>query len=231
VGFCIRWCRCFRAIVSFQHRRDSLTGQELTSITISTALHHDWTVPLVNQTQQFLTWIEPEFRKDPSLQQQENALVAIWIGINDIGDTSVWTNVSFPVLYDEIISTVFTESAEPIYEAGYRNFLFINLPPLDRTPLNVVKTDPRPNKTMIEWWDGTLQEKTQAFSAQYKDTNTFLYDANTFLNHILDNPSEYGIKNTTGYCPGYLDPDEVTDPGKYGCIPIDEYFWFNTGHM
>jgi phospholipase/lecithinase/hemolysin len=176
-----------------------------------------------------LTWIEPEFRQHLKITQQ-NTLVAIWIGINDIGDTSK-LNVSFPDLYDSIISTMFTESVEPLYEAGYQNFLFVNLPPLDRTPLNVAKAKPLPNKTMIGWWDDILSQKSQAFGAQHEDTNVLLYDANTFLNHILDNPLDYGIKNSTGYCPGYLDADEVTDPGKYGCIPIDEYFWFNTGHM
>lgn len=126
---------------------------------------------------------------------------------------------------------MFAESVEPLYEAGYQNFLFVNLPPLDKTPLNVVKAEPLPNKTMIGWWDDTLKQKSEAFGAQHKDTNVFLYDANSFLNYILDNPLDYGIKNSTGYCPAYLDADEVTDPKKYGCIPIHEYFWFNTGHM
>ena len=98
-----------------------------TVLITSTALHHNWTVPLVNQTQQFLTWIEPEFRQHLKITQH-NTLVAIWIGINDIGDTSK-RNVSFPDLYDDIISTMFTESVDPLYATGYRNFLFVNLPP------------------------------------------------------------------------------------------------------
>jgi phospholipase/lecithinase/hemolysin len=156
--------------------------------------------------------------------------VAIWIGINDISDSSRY-NVSFPAFYNSIITALFEESVEPLYEAGYHNFLFINLPPLDRTPGNVGKAEPLPNKTMIDWWDNTLLAHSKAFGAAHGSVKTMVYDANTFLNHVLDNPSEFDITNTTSYCPGYTDPDVVTDPGKYGCIPIDQYFWFNTGHM
>jgi len=59
-----------------------------------------------------------------------------------------------------------------------------------------------------------------------------VYDANTFLNGVLETPERYGVRNTTGYCAGYLQADVLTDPGKYGCpVPVSEYFWFNTGHL
>jgi hypothetical protein len=64
-------------------------------------------------------------------------LVAIWIGINDIGDTDQYTfpshnSTNFPSLYTNIINTEFA-AIETIYQAGFRNFLFMNLPPLQRT--------------------------------------------------------------------------------------------------
>ena len=58
-----------------------------------------------------------------------------------------------------------------------------------------------------------------------------VFDTTTFLNYVLDHPSEYGISNTTGYCAAYDQPDINTDPGKYGCAPLEQYFWYNTGHL
>lgn len=195
----------------------------------STPLHHNFTTPLVNQTQQFLTYAHPVLAKQPSFNQN-HALVAIWIGINDISDTSKY-KVSFPDLYDSLWDAVFTQSVQPLFHAGYRNFILVNLPPLDRTPSNVHNANPLPNKTMVNWFGDSQARHSAAFAAAYPAAKAMIFDSNTFLNDILDNPTHYGISNTTAYCTGYTNADVLTDPGKYGCNSIDEYFWFNSGHM
>ncbi|KAH7187977.1 hypothetical protein DER44DRAFT_852943 [Fusarium oxysporum] len=194
-----------------------------------TPLHHNFTTPLVNQTQQFLTYAHPVLAKQPSFKQN-HALVAIWIGINDISDSSRY-KVSFPDFYDSLWDAVFTQSVQPLFDAGYHNFLFVNLPPLDRTPPNVNKMNPLPNATMVNWFGESQARHSEAFAAAHPTAKTMIFDANKFLNNVLDNPGDYEISNTTGFCPGYTNADVVTDPGKYGCVSIDEYFWFNTGHM
>ncbi|KAK2615502.1 hypothetical protein N8I77_002252 [Diaporthe amygdali] len=198
-----------------------------------TPLHHNFTVPLVNQTQQFLTYGQPVFENELQVSASET-LVAIWIGINDINDLSKTYSgaYDFPSTFNSIISTIFSQSVTPLFEAGYNNFLFINLPPLDRTPGNAKTASPSPNETMIGWWGDTLQQYSDDFSKQNAGTTTMVFDANTFLNGVLDSASEYGITNTTDYCAGYLYADVLTDWEKYGCSgPLDTYFWFNSGHM
>ncbi|RYP10791.1 hypothetical protein DL764_000413 [Monosporascus ibericus] len=191
-------------------------------------LHHDYTVPLVNQTQQYLTWAEPVVGRR---MDKSKALVAIWIGINDINDSSDFTGALLPKFYNTLINAVFKQSVKPMYEAGYKNFLFINLPPLDRTAANVRKERPLPNKTMIGWWNKALERHRRAFQARNRAAETLVYDANSFLNGVLDDPEPYGIKNTTSFCPSYAEPEVLVNPAKYGCQPLDEYFWYNSGHM
>ena len=58
-----------------------------------------------------------------------------------------------------------------------------------------------------------------------------VFDTYSFLTGILDNPAPYGIKNTTGYCPNYDAPDIATNYAAYGCLPIQEYFGYNDGHI
>ncbi|THW28297.1 lysophospholipase A [Aureobasidium pullulans] len=191
-----------------------------------TPRHHNYTVMLEEQVQQFLTYAQPTLSKivDPS-----KTLVAFWIGINDINDSANYS-VDFPSFYDQLISTLFA-SVQSVYDIGYRNFLFMNLPPLDRTPGNVLKATPSPNTTMINWWDSSLTSHMHTFAANNPSANPFTFDVNTFLNNVLDHPDKYNIKNVTGYCASYNQPYINQAPESYGCLPLDEYAWFNNGHM
>ncbi|KPM43215.1 hypothetical protein AK830_g3312 [Neonectria ditissima] len=191
-----------------------------------TPLHHSYTIPLVNQTQQFITWAEPVLRKQVD---KSKALVAIWIGINDIADTGLY-DVDLPELYDSMIGFMFENSVKPLYEAGYHNFLFINLPPTNRSPSNLNKVRPTPNATMIQWWNSRLSNHSSQFSKSHGST-VLVYDSFSFLSNILDNPEDFQVANTTGFCPGYNNATVLTNPGAFGCSPIDTYFWFNSGHM
>ncbi|CAJ2513054.1 Uu.00g011730.m01.CDS01 [Anthostomella pinea] len=193
----------------------------------STPLHAEYVVPLVNQTQQYLTWAEPVIGGH---MKKERALVAIWIGINDISDTSKY-NASLLHLYSDIMDSMFRNSIEPLYRSGYHNFLFLNLPPVDRTPANLLRSSPSPNKMMIEWWNEKLAGHVQDFSNSHNDATALLYDTNTFLNGVLDEPSMYGVHNITDFCPGYNNSTVLTDPGAFGCAPLDGYYWFNQGHI
>lgn len=192
----------------------------------STPQHHNYTVPLVNQTQQFLTYAQPTLSK---FVNPKRTLVAFWIGINDINDSAKYA-VDFPSFYDKLIGTLF-EAVQTIYDAGYHNFLFMNLPPLDRTPGNVLKSTPLPNATMIDWWDTALLSHTSTFKQANPKAEAFVFDVNTFLNGVLDSPGRYGIVNSTGYCAAYDQPFINEDSESYGCLPLDKYFWFNTGHL
>lgn len=162
-------------------------------------LHHNWSVQLVNQTEQFLRYGQPVLE---NIVNPEKTLVAVWIGINDIGDSDE-LQVDFPSFYEELITTMFEEAVEPVYEAGYKKWLFMKLPPLDRTPGNLVRAaGPLPNKTMIGWWDDTLDRHASAFAANNKDATALVFDSNTFLNYVLDHPEQYDLKNTTSFVSG-----------------------------
>lgn len=58
-----------------------------------------------------------------------------------------------------------------------------------------------------------------------------VFDVYSFLSEVMDNPAAYDIKNTTSYCPYYNAWDIDTNYESYGCLPIYDYFWYNTGHI
>jgi phospholipase/lecithinase/hemolysin len=90
---------------------------------------------------------------------------------------------------------------------------------------------PSPNSTQVRTYNNLISSAAATFASAHRGTKAVVFDTHTFLSEILDDPSPHGIKNTTGYCARYDAPDIATNYAAYGCLPIPEYFWYNTGHI
>lgn len=87
----------------------------------------------MNQIKQWASYAESHIA--PSAKNQ--SLVVVWIGINDILDTASTTFPchgvgSFMSLYQKILYAEF-EALEAVWDKGYQNYLFLQLPPLDKS--------------------------------------------------------------------------------------------------
>jgi phospholipase/lecithinase/hemolysin len=135
----------------------------------------------------------------------DNSIFAIWIGVNDIGNSYYKDGT------DELntkIFAVYSGLVDKIYAAGGRNFVLLNVPPLDRTPLIVPQGDwaVTTSKADVAAWNQKLVD----FAASLKtknNTNVWVYDSNKSFGEVIDNPASHvetaGLKNTTGYCTAY----------------------------
>ncbi|KAL2872379.1 SGNH/GDSL hydrolase family protein [Aspergillus lucknowensis] len=215
-------------------------------------LHHNYTVSFVNQITQYTTFAHPVLATPNShgshaILNPESTLVAIWIGINDINDSAAGNDgygaaiPSFPAFYNTLMSTLF-DSVSTLHELGYRNYLFLNLPPLDRNPANQdeLPENRSPNATQVGWFNSALERHASLFRSRHGDgdgdgddaTTVLLFDAHSVLSGVLDSPGAYGIVNTTDFCPGYDQPDIGTNYEAYGCpTALETYFWYNSGHI
>ncbi|CAL5869632.1 uncharacterized protein PFLUO_LOCUS3862 [Penicillium psychrofluorescens] len=198
-------------------------------ISTNTPRHHNFTVSLEEQVTQYTEYGHKPLSDRLSTHE---TLVAIWIGINDVGDSAHYTTVDyFPTFYNALMTTLF-DSVDKLYGLGFRSYLFFNLPPMDRDPSNLVSSDPSPNVTQVEWYNDAVAQHAESFGKKYADTNVMLFDAHARLSAILDDPAPYGIRNTTNFCAGYDQPDIYTNYRNYGCpTPLDTYFWYDSGHM
>ncbi|KAH9885061.1 carbohydrate esterase family 16 protein [Xylariomycetidae sp. FL2044] len=163
-----------------------------------------------------------------------DSLFAIWIGINDIGNSYYLQN-------DTLISEVFAvyeTLAATIIGAGARNIVFINVPAIDRSPLSVAQGEESValEKEAIAYWN----QEVVAIGARLKEAsadsvNVWVYDSETSFNQVMDDPTVYpetaGLKNTTDYCVEYENgtPEEDTFIESCG-VPVNEYFWLNNLH-
>lgn len=87
-----------------------------------------------------------------------------------------------------------------VYSKGLRNFLFINVPPEERSPawVNDLVDGPVIKKNIILFND-VLQDFVESFQTTHPDANVLTFDVHAWFNHILDNGSLYGFSNVTGY--------------------------------
>lgn len=190
-----------------------------------TPAHWNYTVSFEQQIDQFVSYGNPAL-SSINLSKKD-ALIAIWIGINDINDLAKLRgkNASFTPLYEKVEENVWANVGK-IYNLGYRNYLIMNLPPLDRSP------SPSINASLINTFNNIAARNADAFAAKHQDATVLQYDVNTALNTILDKHDAYGFKNVTKFCPGYNKADIRSDPGKYGCGEgLDSYFWYDSGHL
>ncbi|KAJ5171352.1 Esterase SGNH hydrolase-type [Penicillium coprophilum] len=226
-------CGIHKGLTSPQRCKKQLWDFAFAGADISTEytpLHHNFTVSLVDQINQFKQYGHPALQRDLPAFKQDQTLIALWIGINDINDSAKY-GVDFPTFYQNLTDILF-ESVETLYSLGYRSYLFMNLPPLDRTPGNQAKNNPSPNATQVGWYNAALADHAAAFAEEHKEAQVMLFDAHARLTAMLDEPYKYGIVNTTNFCAGYDQPDISVEYEKYGCpTPLKRYFWFNAGHM
>jgi phospholipase/lecithinase/hemolysin len=187
---------------------------------------------IVDQVSQFKTFLAP---KPVGAQwSSNNTLFAIWIGINDVGNSFGWANITgmqpqfFTVLMNRL-----TTQLEELYDTGARSFLFLTVPPTNRTPLFlqqgaavVAKLTP-----LLANFNAQLRTTAENFQAKHKDIEqAIVFDTQPVFNTLLDNANTFGFVNITGFCEAYENgtPSQTTQIAP--CAPVSNYFWLNTLH-
>ncbi|KAJ7026683.1 hypothetical protein C8F04DRAFT_1238539 [Mycena alexandri] len=170
----------------------------------------DFVRTLPDQIDELVAW---NMAQHPQPWESSNALFSIWIGINDI-DLSYALDVDHTALTNQLITRYF-QYIQRLVDLGGRNFLFLNVPPLDRTPgLLVQNTTVRASEArIITYYNAQLAAGVYKFKSSHNGVQTWQYDAHAAFTQVLDHPEQYGFNNITG--------DDGTTPGQ---------FWYNWLH-
>lgn len=172
----------------------------------------------------------------------DTTLFALFFGINDIGNTYYLNSASDYISLYTAILTKYAEQVSTLYASGARHFLFLNVPPIQRSPLT---TSQIPLASTAESYaisifnvglQDLVQELQQNASIAGDTTLTVTtFDTYSLFTAVLDDPGvsqiTAGYRNTTGYCPAYEDGMPTMTYFNESCgIPVNEYFWLNTLH-
>ncbi|EMD38135.1 hypothetical protein CERSUDRAFT_113281 [Gelatoporia subvermispora B] len=162
-----------------------------------------------------------------------NSLFAIWIGINDVGNSFGWTNVTSQSEFHRVLMERLFSQVEILYQDGARSFLFLTVPPTNRAPL-IIEQGPEAVSMItaaLADYNNQLSASVKSFQETHKDLDQVtVFDTRPIFNTLLDNGQTFGFVNITGFCDAYQNgtPEMTTQIAP--CAPVSSYFWLNTLH-
>ncbi|ORY54136.1 hypothetical protein LY90DRAFT_670219 [Neocallimastix californiae] len=145
-----------------------------------------------------------------------SSLFAIWIGTNDILNVNRWKRVNRE--FDKVNKVLFN-LVEGMYYEGARNFLFLNIPPMERSPYNK-RGNRNYLKNYITYFNKVIYNYSENLFKNHPDINLFIYDTNGQYNYILDRCNQYK----------YTDCKNAWNKMK-GNPNIKKFFWSDFTHM
>ncbi|KAF2114953.1 carbohydrate esterase family 16 protein [Lophiotrema nucula] len=127
-----------------------------------------------------------------------NSLFAVWIGVNDVGNS--YSNANEIALLDKIFDSLFSQM-EILFKAGARNFAFLNVPPINRSPMMLKQSKEAQDieAGVIQQYNTLLSNRTTAFVASHDGAKAVVVDTQKPFNTALDNPKQYGATDATCY--------------------------------
>jgi phospholipase/lecithinase/hemolysin len=136
----------------------------------------------------------------------DDTLIILWFGINDVLNYYSMASEVRAALTARIFAA-YADLVGQIYQAGARNFVFMNVPPVHRSPLMIrMGTGAREllRRAILDFNRGI---DFLAKNTTVADTAAWLVDTWGPFEQALDNPSIFeatkGYKNVTSCCDSY----------------------------
>ena len=124
-----------------------------------------------------------------------------------------------------------------VYAVGARNFLFLNVPPVQRAPMTLEygARDEVVEGSAIQEWNERLIKVVRQLQKKHTDVTIFALDTYTIFSAVLNNPKIFpqtaGYRNTTSYCEAYANGTPSLTSFNESCgLPVSEYFWLDPLH-
>ncbi|TCD65208.1 hypothetical protein EIP91_002994 [Steccherinum ochraceum] len=187
----------------------------------------------------------------PRLQAQ-NTLFAAWIGTNDVGAGCLLTGDQTPGVTLVDTTNCVAQWVQKVYALGGRNFLFLNMAPLERAPM--YQADAYPTRYWMaaknaSEFNVVMKELTTTGNALSKfvltdlakslpAANIALFDSHSLLNDIMNNPKQYlngtapfNVTGSINPCPYPVDGAQPIFCTLVNGTDQDSYVWYNELHL
>ncbi|PPQ92975.1 hypothetical protein CVT25_000176 [Psilocybe cyanescens] len=150
---------------------------------------------LTDQVNTFLATVSNKPATTP--WTSKNALFSIWIGINDI-DLTFQNGQDHSAFTDTLLNAYFA-LVNKLVDVGARNFLFVNVPPTDRSPKTIAlgASAQTLNKDFVDTYNAKLAAKVNAFRLSKNGVKTFMWDSHQQFTTILNHPTVFGFQDAT----------------------------------
>ncbi|KAK1971064.1 GDSL-like Lipase/Acylhydrolase [Colletotrichum sublineola] len=138
-----------------------------------------------------------------------NTLVAVWIGINDVGEP-FWDRQAAPVV--KIMDRYF-QLLQTLVNDGLKNFVLLTVPPFsDQIPAMIgqPETDLVRLRADIASYNQALKDRMAAFKSSNSGVKGLVFDTRPSFDLVVKNFAEYGARDATCY-------------GSRDCLWADNY--------
>ncbi|KAL8937436.1 MAG: hypothetical protein Q9216_004424 [Gyalolechia sp. 2 TL-2023] len=163
-----------------------------------------------------------------------NSLFTVFFGINDVILSYAHRNSTLNFLLIKSYENLVHE----LYAAGARNFLFLNVPPIDRSP-GMLARDKATQASMAGYigeFNFRLILLVYNFAVHYPDVTVWLFDTNWLFTRLLNNgPRSFmqtsSYVNVSDYCTAYQHGTPTLTYLDPSCgVPVNAYLWLNDLH-
>ncbi|TFK65271.1 hypothetical protein BDN72DRAFT_860747 [Pluteus cervinus] len=137
------------------------------------------------ETQTFQFFVQHPPKKAPASDgplDPMNTYCVFFLGINDCGRTD-------DDELEAIVETILDATHTLYIKAGARRFIFIDVPPIDRSPGALEFEDTI--RTRVNSWNEQLHAQVSEFTRETPQATVFFFSAHTTITEILENPAEY----------------------------------------
>ncbi|KAF2444738.1 carbohydrate esterase family 16 protein [Karstenula rhodostoma CBS 690.94] len=136
-----------------------------------------------------------------------NLLVAIWIGINDLGNP-FWDGTTPPT--DKVLDKYF-DLVQNLTDSGVKQFAFLTVPPFQNAP-SFLQSDTTKLVSSISSWNSALKTKVNEFTGANKGVTAQYIETASSFTTALENPSKYGATDA-----------KCSNPDGTKCLWYDGY--------
>ncbi|KAI9695275.1 MAG: hypothetical protein M1820_008737 [Bogoriella megaspora] len=169
----------------------------------------------------------------PAVWKANTTLFSIFIGINDVGNSFQRKGASLNAAILNAYSTVIDQ----LYKYGARNFLFLNVIPMDRVPRTVDggRKSIRAARECVIDFNLRIDKMVANFTKTYADVTAFQFDTHALFSQVLNNPTVFpetkAYENVTDWCGKYERGTKHWDSFDKACgVKVDEHLWLNNLH-
>ncbi|KAF4445340.1 hypothetical protein F53441_10889 [Fusarium austroafricanum] len=144
----------------------------------------------------------------PKISKAET-LVAIWIGINDVGE-AFWSKKS--ALVTECVNRYF-ELLQTLVDSGYNKFVLLSIPAYaDQFPkmIGQSEVDLARLRSDIISYNRAVKAKVSAYTSSHPNVKLQIFDTKPSFDQVVKNYASYGAKDATCF-------------GSSNCLWADDY--------
>ncbi|VDB97155.1 unnamed protein product [Peniophora sp. CBMAI 1063] len=141
---------------------------------------------LSGQLARFFVEFPPKASASGTSLDANDTTYFFFLGSNDCGQLDTDTDD-----LDSVVEILLDGVHDLYIKAGARNFVFLDVAPMERTPIAIATASELRMAERTNAWNESLYRRVHEFAAETPRASVFLFSANAVLSAVLDDPEEY----------------------------------------